>query len=162
MVHPTVNQYRISLTCIIHGILYTCEVPVTLIVDSAVGYVMSKGMVDKVVVGADRILPDGHVINKIGTYAIAVLAREHGIPFYVAAPASTFDLESKLEDVKIEERDPDEVRKVLGKPITLPDVDVYNPAFDITPPRLVSAIITEKGIIRPPYDRNILLFLKGQ
>ncbi len=131
-------------------------IPVKLVTDNMVGYLMYKGMIDKVIVGADRILTDGHVINKIGTYMIALTARRHEIPFYVAAPTSTFDLETPLDGVVIEERDPDEVRYVMGRLlITIPDIEVFNPAFDITPPDLVSAIITEKGIVKPPYRVNI-------
>jgi len=136
-------------------------IPVTLISDNMVGYVMSRGLVSKVFVGADRILKTGHVINKIGTYTIAVLARYHDIPFYAVAPTSTIDLVSKLDDVVIEERNPDEVRKILGKLlITVPDVDVVNPAFDITPPHLVSGIVTEKGIATQPYDKTITELFK--
>jgi eIF-2B alpha/beta/delta-like uncharacterized protein len=121
-----------------------------------VGYVMSKGLVDKVIVGADRILTSGHVINKIGTYTIAVVADRHKIPFYVAAPTSTIDTKTVVDDVVIEERDPNEVRYVLGKVlITLPNVEVMNPAFDITPPELVSAVITEVGIAEKPINENL-------
>ncbi len=130
-------------------------IPVTLITDNMVGYVMSKGMVTKVIVGADRILRDGHVINKIGTYMIALCAKRHNIPFYVAAPTSTIDISTSVDQVVIENRPPDEVRYVMGKLITLRDVEVLNPAFDITPPDLVTAIITEKGVVRPPYEENI-------
>ncbi len=136
-------------------------IPVTLITDNMVGYVMSKGLINKIVVGADRILLSGHVINKIGTYTIAVLAKHHGIPFYVAAPTSTVDTESKLSDVVIEERNPDEVRYVLGKLlITVKDVPVLNPAFDITPPELVTGVITEKGIATQPLSENLRKVLK--
>jgi len=132
------------------------KIPVRLISDNMVGYVMSKGLVNKVIVGADRILRTGHVANKIGTYTIAILASHHKIPFYVAAPTSTIDLETTIDKVIIEERSADEVRTVLGRLyITVKDVEVYNPAFDITPPELVTAIITEKGIIKPPYEENI-------
>lgn len=138
-------------------------IDVTLITDNMVGYIMSKGIVSKVIVGADRITRDGYVANKIGTYTIAVVAARHRVPFYVAAPSSTFDLSLEGPSIPIEERDPDEVRTVLGKlTITIPTVKVYNPAFDITPPDLVTAIITEKGIITPPYARNIEKVLKGQ
>jgi len=131
-------------------------IPVTLITDNMVGYVMSKGLVNKVIVGADRILRTGHVINKIGTYTIAVLANRHGVPFYSAAPTSTVDLETPVEKVVIEERDPDEIRRILGKLlITVPDVPVLNPAFDITPPELVEGIITEKGIARKPFEESL-------
>jgi eIF-2B alpha/beta/delta-like uncharacterized protein len=136
-------------------------IPVTLITDNMVGYVMSRGLVNKVIVGADRILLTGHVINKIGTYTIAALANRHGVPFYSAAPTSTIDTKTKAEEVIIEERNPDEVRKVLGKLlITVPDVPVYNPAFDITPPELVTGIITEAGIARKPYEETIPKLLK--
>ncbi len=131
-------------------------IPVKLITDNMVGYVMSKGLVNKVIVGADRILLSGHVINKIGTYTISVLAQRHGVPFLVAAPRSTVDPVTRVEDVVIEERDPNEVRYVLGKTlITLPDVDVMNPAFDITPPELISAIITEDGVAEKPVNVNL-------
>jgi len=136
-------------------------VPVTLITDNMVGYVMSKGLVDKVIVGADRVLLSGHVINKIGTYTIAVLAKYHNVPFYVAAPTSTIDLRSELNDVVIEERNPDEVRRVLGKLlITVEDVPVLNPAFDITPPDLITGIITEQGIASRPLAEGIRKILK--
>jgi methylthioribose-1-phosphate isomerase len=116
-----------------------------LIVDSAAGYLMKKGMVDKVIVGADRITRNA-VINKIGTYSLSILAKEHGIPFYVAAPLSTFDLEKEEKDVEIEERVPNELIYIGREQIAPLDVDVYNPAFDATPIELVTAIITEKGI----------------
>jgi len=121
-------------------------IPVTLITDNMAGYVMSKGLVDKVIVGADRIVKDG-VVNKIGTYTVAVLAEKHGIPFYVAAPTSTFDLSRRSRDVIIEERDPEEVTHIGSVRIAPEGVDVMNPAFDITPLRYVDAIICEKGIL---------------
>ena len=131
-------------------------IPVTLITDNMVGYVMSKGLVNKVIVGADRILRTGHVINKIGTYTVAVVARMHEVPFYAAAPTSTIDLETNPDEVVIEERNPDEVRRVLGKLlITVENVPAYNPAFDITPPELVKGIITEAGIFRKPFEESI-------
>ncbi|MEM4849187.1 MAG: S-methyl-5-thioribose-1-phosphate isomerase, partial [Ignisphaera sp.] len=131
-------------------------IPVTLITDNMVGYIMYRGLVDKVIVGADRILIDGHVINKIGTYTIAIAAKRHGIPFYVVAPTSTIDPYTPVDKVIIEERNPEEVRKVLGKiNITVEDVAVYNPSFDIVPPDLVTAIITEKGIVKAPYTVTI-------
>ncbi len=131
------------------------KIPVTLITDNMVGYVFQKKLVNKVIVGADRILVDGHVINKIGTLTIAVLAKHFNIPFYVAAPLSTFDLKSKLEEVKIEERSPEEVKKINNFYITVPKVKVLNPAFDVTPPELVTGIITEKAILKPPYHEAI-------
>ncbi len=137
-------------------------IEVRLITDNMVGYVMYKGLVDKVIVGADRITADGYVANKIGTYMIATMASRHRVPFYVAAPSSTFDLSIEGDAIPIEERSPDEVRTVLGKiTITVPDVPVYNPAFDITPPELVTAIITEKGVITPPYTQTIRKVIGG-
>jgi len=131
-------------------------IPVKLITDNMVGYVMSRGLVSKVIVGADRVVLPGYVVNTIGTYTIAVLAARHGVPFYVAAPTSSIDFENPIESVKIEERDPDEVRTVLKSIyITLPTVEVLNPAFDITPPELVTAIITEKGIAYKPFDKTL-------
>ena len=121
-------------------------IPVTLITDSMVGYVMQKGLVDKVVVGADRIVKDA-VINKIGTFTVAVLAKEHGIPFYVAAPKSTFDLKITSADVIIEERDPKEVTNIGSIRIAAEGVNVLNPAFDVTPLKYVTAIICESGIL---------------
>jgi len=125
------------------------NIPVTLICDNMAGMAMRQGLVDKVIVGADRITKDA-VFNKIGTYSLAVLAKAHGIPFYVAAPISTFDLERSEKDVEIEERDPDEIRRLGNKQLAPAEVKVYNPAFDATPLDLVSAIITEQGIYRPP------------
>ena len=131
-------------------------IDVTLITDNMVGYVMSKGMVDKVVVGADRITLDGYVANKIGTYMIAMAANRHGVPFYVAAPTSTFDPSLRGPGIPIEERDPSEVYTILGRLRIAPEgVKAYNPAFDVTPPELVTAIITEKGVVTPPYIESI-------
>jgi methylthioribose-1-phosphate isomerase len=124
------------------------KIPVTLISDTMVGYVMSKGLVDKVVVGADRIVKDA-VLNKIGTYNVAVLAKEHGIPFYVAAPTSTMDSTITSEEAVIEERSPEEVTNVRSERIAPEGVKVLNPAFDITPLEYVTAIITEEGILYP-------------
>ncbi len=131
-------------------------IPVTLITDNMAGWLMRRGEINLVMVGADRIARNGDTANKIGTYSLAVLACEHGIPFYVAAPLSTFDfgLESG-RDIPIEERSPEEVRRVRGQLLTLPDVPVKNPAFDVTPGKLITAIITEKGVLRPPYLKNI-------
>jgi methylthioribose-1-phosphate isomerase len=120
-------------------------IPVTLITDSMVGYVMQKGLVNKVVVGADRIVQDG-VANKIGTYTVAVLAHEHGVPFYVAAPKSTFDLTRTSAGIIIEERKPTEVTHYGGQQVAAEGVSVLNPAFDITPLKYVSAIIHESGV----------------
>lgn len=131
-------------------------VPVTLITDNMVGYVMSRGMVSKVIVGADRVLRTGHVVNKIGTLTVAAAARFFGVPFYVAAPKSTFDLDSRVEEVVIEERGGEEVRVMDGCKIVSDDVPVLNPAFDITPPELVTAIVCEEGVIEPPYEENVV------
>ncbi len=121
-------------------------VPVTLITDNMVGYVMYKGLIDKVIVGADRVVQDA-VINKIGTYNVAVLAKEHGIPFYVAAPKSTFDVQHVSADVVIEERKPEEVTQIGLQRIAPEGIKVLNPAFDITPLKYVTAIICESGIL---------------
>jgi len=130
-------------------------VPVTLITDGMVGYVMAKGLVDKVIVGADRIVRDA-VINKVGTYTVAVLAREHKVPFYVAAPRSTFDLEKNAEEVEIEMRSPEEVTHVGSVRIAPEGVKVLNPAFDITPISYVTAIICEDGVIYREEFENLL------
>jgi methylthioribose-1-phosphate isomerase len=121
-------------------------IPVTLVTDNMVGYIMYKQLADKVIVGADRIVQDA-VINKIGTFTIAVLAKEHKIPFYVAAPKSTFDLTRKSANVTIEERKPEEVTHIGSQRIAPEGVDVLNPAFDITPLKYVTAIICESGIL---------------
>jgi len=138
-------------------------IDVTLICDNMAAQVMREGKVDLVITGADRIAANGDVANKIGTYGVAVLAKAHGIPFYVAAPSSTFDLSIRSgKEIPIEQRHPDEVTEGLGRR-TAPDrIAVYNPAFDVTPARLVTALITEKGIIRPPYRRTIAAVLCGR
>jgi len=130
-------------------------IDVSLIPDTAVGYTMANGLVNGVVVGADRILQTGHVFNKIGTYQVATMAKQHNIPFYVAAPLSTFDLENRPEDVIIEQRKASEVTGI-GDKRTAPDgINVINPAFDMTPPELISGIITENGIAKPPFEQSI-------
>ena len=129
-------------------------IPVTLITDNMVGYVMHKGLVNEVVVGADRIVQDA-VINKIGTFTVAVLAKEHHVPFYVAAQKSTFDLTRKAADVVIEERNPAEVTHVGSQQIATNGVSVLNPAFDITPLKYVSAIICESGVY---YEKDFVKF----
>ena len=131
-------------------------IPCTLITDTMTGYFLSKGDIDCVIVGADRIAANGDVANKIGTYNIAVLAMEHGVPFYVAAPTSTFDLSiASGEEIPIEERDPEEVTHIQGIRIAPEGVEVANPAFDITPHYYVSAIITEKGVAVEPYEASL-------
>jgi methylthioribose-1-phosphate isomerase len=132
------------------------KIPVTVITDSMAGHFMRLGRIDCVIVGADRIAANGDVANKIGTYSVAVLAKENNVPFYVAAPTSTFDL--SIPDgshIPIEERDPEEVRKIQGVSITSKDTVVANPAFDVTPHRYVTAIITECGVARPPYVESL-------
>ena len=128
---------------------------VSLIPDTAVGYSMANGMVDKVIVGADRIVRTGHVFNKIGTYQVATMAKHTGIPFYVAAPLSTFDMKSDAKDVIIEMRKGTEVTGIGDKKTAPDDINVINPAFDMTPPELISGIITEKGVAKPPYEESI-------
>lgn len=136
-------------------------IPVTLITDNMVGYVMYKRMVNKVIVGADRIVQDA-VFNKIGTYTVAVLAKEHGIPFYVAAPKSTFDLKRKTSDVTVEERNPEEVTHIGSQRIAPEGVNAFNPAFDITPIAYVTAIICEDGILYKEDFRKLSNGLKEQ
>ena len=132
------------------------NIPVTLITDSMAGYLMNKGKVQVIVVGADRIAANGDVANKIGTYSLAVLARENKVPFYVAAPLSTVDLSVATgKDIPIEERDPREVTHSLGRSVAPLGVNAWNPAFDVTPNRFVAGIITEKGIARKPYKKTL-------
>ena len=135
--------------------LVTDGIDCTVIADTAVGFVMSKGRVDKVIVGADRITRDGFVFNKIGTYQQAVLAKRHRIPFYPAAPHSTFDLNHAHGGIVIEERSYDEVVKIRGRRIVPKGVPVLNPAFDITPPGLVTAIVSDRGLINQPIAKNL-------
>ena len=127
----------------------------TLITDGMIGTVFRKRRVDCCVVGSDRILGTGHITNKIGTYTMAIVAKYHNIPFYVVAPMSTVDMETRPEDVVIEERDPDEIRVINGQPVTVPDAKVYNPAFDITPPELITAIVTDKGVVMNPNEEKM-------
>ncbi len=127
----------------------------TLITDGMIGTVFREGKVDCCVVGADRILRTGHVINKIGTYTMAITAKYHRIPFYSVAPTSTIDMVTNPEDVIIEERNPDEIRIINGTYVTVPDAKVYNPAFDMTPPELLDAIITDRGIVRNPTEEKM-------
>ncbi len=132
-----------------------------LIPDTAVGYAMAEGLVDRVIVGADRILRTGHIYNKIGTYQVAVMARKHDIPFYVAAPLSTFDMQSGTGDVVIEQRGADELTGTGGRRTAPEGIGVINPAFDVTPPELVSGIITERGVAVPPYVQSIEKLFRG-
>ena len=133
------------------------QIPTTLITDSMAGFLMSRGEINCVVVGADRITANGDVINKIGTYTVAVLAREHGIPFFVAAPRSTFDLATASgQGVTIEERDPNEVIQMGGVRVAPIGVEVRNPAFDITPAAFVTAIVCETGVAKAPFAPDLI------
>lgn len=132
------------------------NIPATLITDNMAGYAMKLGKVDMVIIGADRIAANGDVANKIGSYSVAVLAKEHGIPFYAAAPLSTIDLSLESgECIPIEERNKNEVREFFGVRTAPLEIDTFNPAFDVTPHRYITGIITEKGILRPPYSMSI-------
>ncbi|WAM30612.1 S-methyl-5-thioribose-1-phosphate isomerase [Caldicellulosiruptor naganoensis] len=132
-------------------------IPNTVICDNMAGYLMKLGKVDCVIVGADRIALNGDTANKIGTYSLSVLAKHHGIPFYIAAPTSTIDFSiSSGDEIPIEERDEDEVRIFNGQKIVPDTSNVFNPAFDVTPAENITAIITEKGIVYPPFKQNIL------
>jgi methylthioribose-1-phosphate isomerase len=132
------------------------NIPVTLLTDNMAGHVLSSGRIAAVVVGADRIAANGDVANKIGTYTVAVLAKENGVPFYVAAPLSTLDLSLPSgREIPIEERSPEEVTQVFGVPVAPPGTVVRNPAFDVTPHRYVTAIITERGLARPPFIESL-------
>lgn len=131
-------------------------IPTTLITDGMCSYFMSKGMIDMVVVGADRIAANGDTANKIGTYTVAIAAKYHNVPFYIAAPLSTIDTSIKSgKDIPIEERNHEEVTHINGDWICAKDVNIINPGFDVTPNELISGIITEKGILRPDYKESI-------
>ena len=138
------------------------EIPCTLITDNVAGFLMGKNKINLVLVGADRIALNGDVANKIGTYSLAVVARENSVPFYVAAPLSTIDTSvDSGGKIPLEERDPEEVTRILGKRIAPWGVKAFNPAFDLTPNRYIEAIITEKGIIKQPLKENIGLVVSG-
>ncbi len=133
--------------------LHQERIPARLITDSMAASIMAKGWVNAVIVGADRIALNGDTANKIGTYSLAILAQYHHIPFYVAAPLSTFDSETLTgNDIVVEERNPEEIRVIKGRRISPEAFPAYNPAFDVTPGDMISAFITEQGIIKPPYD----------
>jgi methylthioribose-1-phosphate isomerase len=143
--------------------LMKLRIPATLITDSMAGYFLRKHAIDFVIVGADRIAANGDTANKIGTYSLAVLAKENGVPFYVAAPVSTIDLSIRSgDDIPIEQRAPDEVLSLGGARTAPPNASAANPAFDVTPGKYIAGIITEKGIIRKPYIRNINSVLEKQ
>jgi methylthioribose-1-phosphate isomerase len=139
------------------------EIPVTLITDNMAGHVMKQGKVDVVVVGADRIASNGDTANKIGTYMVAVLAKQHDIPFYVAAPISTIDLTLATgEEIPIEERDAREVTHMREHQLAPDGIEVHNPAFDVTPHELIAAIITDKGVARPPFKESLQRLFENQ
>jgi len=132
------------------------RIPCTLVTDNMVGHLMQQGAIDAVIVGTDRTVANGDVANKIGTYTIAVLARRHGVPFYVAAPLSSVDLRMRRgTEIPIEERSPEELTHIGGTPLAPRGVRVFHPAFDVTPSRLITAIVTERGVVRPPYRKNL-------
>ncbi len=132
------------------------DIPVTVITDNMAGHVMKSGKVDSVVVGADRIAANGDTANKIGTYMVAVLAREHSVPFYVAAPLTTLDMSlTSGDEIPIEERDSMEITHIREHQLGPDGVNVHNPAFDVTPHQFITAIITDKGVARPPYVKSL-------
>ena len=136
--------------------LQQADIPVTVICDNMAASVMAKGWIKAVIVGTDRVAANGDVANKIGTYGVAVQAKHHGIPFYVALPTSTIDMElAEGALIPIEERNPEEITHGFGKQTAPDGIKVYNPAFDVTPHELVTAFVTEKGIIYPPYKENL-------
>jgi len=136
--------------------LQKAGIPVTVICDNMAATVMARGLVDAVIVGADRIAANGDTANKIGTYGVAVLAKTHNIPFYVAAPASTFDLSIKSgKEIPIEERNSEEITCGFGKQTAPYGIKVFNPAFDVTPAKYISAFITDRGVIAPPFLQNL-------
>ena len=140
--------------------LMRAGVPATLICDSAAATVLAQGKISAVLVGADRIAGNGDAANKIGTYPLAVMAQRHGVPFYVVAPASTFDLHAPTgSHIPIEERDPTEVTCPMGVPTAPDGVGVYAPSFDVTPASLITAIVSDRGIVRPPQSQEILRVL---
>jgi len=130
-------------------------IPYTLLSDMAAGLLLKRAGVDKAIVGGDRVLPDGHLFNKVGTYVLALLFKEHRRPFFCAVPTSSIDPRATIRDVKIEERSPQEVLSIGGRYIAPRDAKVYNPAFDVTPPQLISAYITERGILYPPFEASL-------
>jgi methylthioribose-1-phosphate isomerase len=132
------------------------SIPTTVLCDNMAGHLMSKGRIQAVIVGADRIAANGDTANKIGTYSVSILAKEHGIPFYVAAPFNTIDLATATgAGIPIEQRNPREVTHSNGKQVTPDGVGIENPAFDVTPAKYITAIITERGVLRAPYSESI-------
>lgn len=161
--HPNVRVYADETRPLMQGSRLTTweclqrDVPVTLLCDSMAGWAMKKGLIQAVITGSDRITARGDAANKIGTYSVAVLAKHHGIPFYVAAPSSTFDLEiDSGDDIPIEQRNPKEVTHGYGRQTAPDGIDVWNPAFDVTPAELITALITEHGVINPITKDNVI------
>jgi methylthioribose-1-phosphate isomerase len=159
---PTLEVYACETRPFLQGARLTAYelqragIPVTLITDNAAGSLMQQGKIDVVVVGADRIASNGDTANKIGTYTVAVLARTHSIPFYVAAPRSTID--PSLADgsgIPIEQRDPREVTHLFGRPVAPKNIKALNPAFDVTPNKYITGIITEVGVLQKPFKQSI-------
>jgi len=157
-----IKVYATETRPLLQGARLTCwelkkaEIPSVLITDSMAGYLMSQGKISCVILGADRIALNGDTANKIGTYTLAVLAKEHAVPFYVVAPSSTVDPAIASGDqIPIEERSPDEVIHIRGVAIAPEGFEALNYAFDITPHHLISAIVTEQGIIREPYEKGL-------
>jgi len=154
---PALQGARLTTWELIHD-----KIPAILVTDNMAGHLMQKGFVDCVIVGADHIAANGDVVNKVGTYTLAVLANYHDVPFYVAAPSSTVDMRTpKGDDIVIEERDPKEVLELQGKRIAPKNTAVFNPAFDLTPHELVSAIISERGVIRRPNRKKMVRFFSS-
>jgi len=136
--------------------LQQAKMDVTLVCDNMAGMLMGQGMIDMVITGADRIAANGDTANKIGTYTLAVLAKSHNIPFYIAAPSSTFDLSlTSGDEIPIEERSADEITHPWGQQLAPLETKVYNPAFDVTPHEYITAIITEVGVVRPPFIEGL-------
>lgn len=160
--YKNIHVYADETRPLLQGARLTCwelekdHIPVTLITDNMAGYLMRQGKIAVVVTGADRIAANGDTANKIGTYSVAVLARENQIPFFIAAPLNTIDFAiSGGEQIPIEERSPGEVRKINERLISPADIKVNNPAFDVTPAEYITAIVTEKGVARPPYEQTL-------
>lgn len=157
-----IHVYADETRPLLQGARLTCwelmkdNIPTTLLCDNMAGYAMQLGKIDLVITGADRITSNGDTANKIGTYSVAVLAKENGIPFYVAAPISTIDINLKNgSEIKIEERDQNEVKELSGIRTAPVKAAAFNPAFDITPNKYITGIITEKGILKPPFEKSI-------
>ena len=155
---PALQGARLTAWELVHD-----KIPSVLVTDNMAGHLMQKGVVDCVIVGADRIAANGDVVNKIGTYTLAVLANHHHVPFYVAAPSATVDMRThKGRDIAIEERNPKEVLELQGRRIAPKNMAVVNPAFDLTPHKLVSAIVTERGVVRHPDRKKMVGFFRGR